>query len=307
MINNIPGYGLTLHWRGQPNNEAPFMDGVPMVTQCAIPSFTTFQYKFRASAPGTHFYHAFSDRDRNRGLVGALVVREADQTEPHRKLYDEDLKEHVLMLSEWLGADGKVESILINGKGPPSTDNMETFQIMQGKRYRFRIAYVAGTSTCPITLTIQGHLLIVIALDGNPVEPHEVFSISLSKGERLDFVLRATEKPMTYLIKVRSQCQTHTGTALINYKGIHTTPIEVILLKDNDEIFETPLKRQEQQNFLPENLKYLHEINTELKSTEVDHTFYLGYDYKYYENIGIAGKLFIFLKLNHFVIMIYDL
>lgn len=31
VINRIPGKSVTLHWRGQPNNEAPFMDGVPMV------------------------------------------------------------------------------------------------------------------------------------------------------------------------------------------------------------------------------------------------------------------------------------
>jgi hypothetical protein len=34
------------------------MDGVPMVTQCPIPSSTTFQYKFRASRAGTHMWHA---------------------------------------------------------------------------------------------------------------------------------------------------------------------------------------------------------------------------------------------------------
>lgn len=31
VINRIPGKSVTIHWRGQPNHEAPFMDGVPMV------------------------------------------------------------------------------------------------------------------------------------------------------------------------------------------------------------------------------------------------------------------------------------
>lgn len=63
VINKIPGKGLTIHWRGQLQTEAPFMDGVPMITQCPISSFTAFQYKFRATAAGTHIWHAFSGSD----------------------------------------------------------------------------------------------------------------------------------------------------------------------------------------------------------------------------------------------------
>ncbi|KAH0821747.1 hypothetical protein GEV33_001044 [Tenebrio molitor] len=30
VVNKIPGHSLTMHWRGQPNQEAPYMDGVPL-------------------------------------------------------------------------------------------------------------------------------------------------------------------------------------------------------------------------------------------------------------------------------------
>jgi FtsP/CotA-like multicopper oxidase with cupredoxin domain len=58
IVNRVPGQGFGIHWRGQPQKETPVMDGVPMVTQCPIASSTTFQYKFRASQPGTHMWHA---------------------------------------------------------------------------------------------------------------------------------------------------------------------------------------------------------------------------------------------------------
>jgi hypothetical protein len=58
VVNRVPGQGFGIHWRGQPQKETPVMDGVPMVTQCPIPSSTTFQYKFRASKAGTHMWHA---------------------------------------------------------------------------------------------------------------------------------------------------------------------------------------------------------------------------------------------------------
>jgi hypothetical protein len=58
VVNRVPEQGFGIHWRGQPQKETPVMDGVPMVTQCPIPSSTTFQYKFRASRAGTHLWHA---------------------------------------------------------------------------------------------------------------------------------------------------------------------------------------------------------------------------------------------------------
>lgn len=58
VVNRLPGQSVTVHWRGQKQTESPYMDGVPMVTQCPISSYTTFQYKFRASQAGTHLWQA---------------------------------------------------------------------------------------------------------------------------------------------------------------------------------------------------------------------------------------------------------
>lgn len=290
VINNVPGYGITIHWRGQANNESPFMDGVPMVTQCAIPSFTTFQYKFRASSSGTHFYHAFSDADRNRGLFGALIVREADKAEPHRKLYEKDLKEHVILLSEQITADGE-SHILINGRAALNNVNLESFVVTVGERYRFRLAYAAGVSTCPLYIEIENHMLTIISLDGNPTEPYEVPYAMISKGERLDFIVKATKESKVYLLKVKSQCKSEvTGKASITYDGSKIgkmLPYEVqIHLTD----------RIKSKGFYNQNLfrhiKNLKEISSSLLTPTTDQTFYLGYDYKYHENVAIVGEYY---------------
>lgn len=299
VINNIPGYGVTLHWRGQPNNEAPFMDGVPMVTQCAIPSFTTFQYKFRASSPGTHFYHAFSDKDRTRGLFGALVIREADKADPHRNIYDEDPKNNVIMISEWSSSDGMVKSILVNGKGPPSTAQMETFHVKQGKRYRFRVAYTAGTSPCPLVLKIEDHLLKVITLDGNPVEPFDSSFVTISKGERLDFVLNAVKISKSYELSIESQCEggNISGKAFVNYDGVQTTARDRLLLVKKDQNVEDDSYHRQRNDFIIDNLRYLRDIDVNLKNEDVNHKFYFGYDYGYYEYETITGECFYFYHL----------
>lgn len=56
IVNRIPGQSFGVHWRGQHQSDTPYMDGVPMITQCPIPCFTTFQYKFRAKEAGTHVW-----------------------------------------------------------------------------------------------------------------------------------------------------------------------------------------------------------------------------------------------------------
>lgn len=61
--NRIPNQNVAIHWRGQSQVASPLMDGVPMITQCPIPSFTTFQYKFRASNVGTHTWHLYNDEN----------------------------------------------------------------------------------------------------------------------------------------------------------------------------------------------------------------------------------------------------
>jgi FtsP/CotA-like multicopper oxidase with cupredoxin domain len=64
VINRLPGKAAAMHWRGQAQVEMPYMDGAPLITQCPISSYTTFQYKFRASTPGTHLWHAHAGDDR---------------------------------------------------------------------------------------------------------------------------------------------------------------------------------------------------------------------------------------------------
>jgi FtsP/CotA-like multicopper oxidase with cupredoxin domain len=51
-----------------------------------------------------------------------------------------------------------------------------------GTRYRLRV--VGGLCTvCPVQLTIDGHTLLIIATDGNPVAPVRVNSLNLFSGE----------------------------------------------------------------------------------------------------------------------------
>lgn len=60
--NKIPDQDVSIHWHGIEQKGTPYMDGVPMVTQCPINYGGKYKYAFIASSPGTFFYHAHSGK-----------------------------------------------------------------------------------------------------------------------------------------------------------------------------------------------------------------------------------------------------
>lgn len=60
--NKIQAEDIAIHWHGIEQKGSPFMDGVPMVTQCPINYGSTYKYAFKATSPGTYFYHADSGK-----------------------------------------------------------------------------------------------------------------------------------------------------------------------------------------------------------------------------------------------------
>lgn len=254
VINRLPGKAAAVHWRGQAQVEMPYMDGAPLVTQCPIPSYTTFQYKFRASIPGTHLWHAHAGADVTNGIFGALIVKQADLRETHRALYDIDDPNHVILVTQWQHSPeisfnqghSKPAILLINGKGRQPSGPMlplSTFTVIPGRRHRFRVANAGGAGACPVTLFVDGHTLLLIALDGHPIEPRQIASITLAKGERADFILKASKRIASYWMNVHTakECGTSAvnGAAMISYKGSAELPVtggEPIDQPDIDEI-----------------------------------------------------------------------
>ncbi|XP_057656269.1 uncharacterized protein LOC130893867 [Diorhabda carinulata] len=275
VINKLQGQSITMHWRGQTNREAPFMDGVPLITQCPINAYTTFQYRFRASSPGTHSYHAFADSDRFEGLYGAIVVRKSEKIEPNIHHYDIDDKNQILVLSQTR------QNILINGVGPNSSD-LTKFVVHKGARSLFRLIHSSG-SGCPITFSVDNHVVNVVTVDADPIVPLEVSSIKLNKGETVDFVLEANQDPGSYFITAKSQCESNSlvGKAIIAYKGA----AEGTNLKKFDYVgdlrkFDTGFCGGANGKVCVGDIRPAEGMEGSLRQLDVDKRFYLGFDAK---------------------------
>ena len=192
-VENHLDQGTTVHWHGIRLPNA--MDGVPDLTQPPIRSGETFVYEFTLPDAGTFFYHPHqrSYEQVARGLAGALIVDERAPIEVDR--------DEVWVLGDWrldrdasirggFGAfmdvshNGRVgNTVTINGEVP------EAFRVRAGERIRLRLINAASARI--FALDFRGHRPMVIALDGQPVEPHapEGGAVVLAPAQRADVVI----------------------------------------------------------------------------------------------------------------------
>jgi len=183
----------TVHWHGIRLPNA--MDGVPGLTQKPIGPGERFVYEFTPPDAGTFWYHPHADSlvQLGRGLAGPLIV---DEREP--VAVDRDL---LWLLQDWrLAKDGQIaggfgsmmdasmsgrvgNQITINGRSPTN------LRVRSGERIRLRLANAALARM--MALRFEGHRPVVIAVDGQPCDPHEPENgrLMLAPAMRIDIVL----------------------------------------------------------------------------------------------------------------------
>ncbi|HEX2136208.1 MAG TPA: multicopper oxidase family protein [Microvirga sp.] len=198
LTNELP-QETTVHWHGVRVPNA--MDGVPHLTQPPIAPGATFTYEFDLPDAGTFWFHPHqrSFEQVERGLAGALIVEEREPIEVDRDV--------VWVLDDWrLRRDaaisddfGNMMDVTHAGRvGNTVTVNgrlRDAFQVRAGERLRLRLINAANARI--FALAFDGHAPQVIALDGQPVEPHRPDGdrVLLGPGQRADLVLDASHAP----------------------------------------------------------------------------------------------------------------
>ncbi|XP_058802841.1 uncharacterized protein LOC131670882 [Phymastichus coffea] len=243
--NRMATESFTIHWHGFKQMGTPYSDGVPFVTQCPISPGNRYQYYFNATTTGTFFWHSHTGSQRSDGFFGPMVINDVHSQDVYVDQYDYDI--HRLVINDWKDRPADedeihdnydrfnaiTETILINGYGRyvNFTDangtaiDMPTaiIQVESGKKYRIRTIN-AGSENCPMEMSIDNHTLLVIALDSRYIKPVEVDVVTFWSGERVDFILNATQTPANYWIRVRglSRCATANANqiAILNYANV---------------------------------------------------------------------------------------
>ena len=193
IVENGLDQDTTVHWHGI---RLPIgMDGVPGISQPPIPSGGKFVYTFTPPDAGTFWYHPHANtlQQLGRGLAGALIVEERSPVPVDREL--------VWTIMDWrLRPDGQIASgfgnqmeaamsgrvgntVTINGVVP--TDE----PVRVGERVRIRLINAALARI--MALRFEGHRPVVVAIDGQPCDPHEPKDgrLLLGPAMRIDIVV----------------------------------------------------------------------------------------------------------------------
>jgi FtsP/CotA-like multicopper oxidase with cupredoxin domain len=199
VVDNHLPQDTSVHWHGVRVPNA--MDGAPDVTQPPIKTGDSFTYEFPVPDAGTYWYHphSHSAEQVGRGLMGAFIVEETNPLHVDRDvvwvLGDWRLNEDAAIVGGFnnpmeAGMGGRVgNTVTINGRVP------ERFSVRSGERIRLRLINTAPARI--FGLEFKDHSPLVIALDGQAIEPHtpEGGRVVLGPAMRTDLVLDLNGEP----------------------------------------------------------------------------------------------------------------
>jgi FtsP/CotA-like multicopper oxidase with cupredoxin domain len=199
IVENKLDQDTTVHWHGIRVPNA--MDGVPGLTQPPIKPGESFTYQFTPPDAGTFWYHphANSLQQLGRGLAGALIVEEPNPLEFDREI--------LWMIGDWrLKRDAQIaggfgngmeaamsgrvgNTVTINGTLPTEE------RVRAGERIRLRLINSALARI--MALRLEGHRPVIVAIDGQPCDPHEPQDdrVVLGPAMRVDIALDMQGEP----------------------------------------------------------------------------------------------------------------
>jgi FtsP/CotA-like multicopper oxidase with cupredoxin domain len=204
----------TIHWHGVRLPIA--MDGVPELSQDPIQPGGDFTYEFRAVDAGTFWYHPHvnSTEQQGRGLSGALIVEEKEPVKVDREvtwvlddwmLRDTAQIDHSFGHPMQLSHGGRLgNTVTVNGAIPGE------FRVRAGERVRLRLINVANART--FALDFAGLKPQIVALDGQPVSPHEPPGgrVVIAAAQRVDLVIDMAGRPGERVLVTDSYYQRQT-------------------------------------------------------------------------------------------------
>jgi FtsP/CotA-like multicopper oxidase with cupredoxin domain len=175
FINKLPE-ATAIHWHGV--RVAASQDGIPGITQNAVPPGGSYQYDFIVPDSGTYWYHPHQNSQQQvpKGLMGAIIVAPRIPTEK-----DNFQRDH---------------TIAYHNVTSPSTTQL---QALPGEKVRLRLINARETdfSGTLLKVALVGAPFKVISLDGQDInEPQQLASqlIELGMGNRVDleFIMPVT-------------------------------------------------------------------------------------------------------------------
>ncbi|KAI9334832.1 Cupredoxin [Zopfochytrium polystomum] len=194
VVRNSLDVPTALHARGLLQSGQPWMDGMPMVSQCPIAPGFNYTYTYEIRQHGTFLIEGLYNGQLLDGLRAPLIIKAPKELTS----YD---AEYVVTVSDWYDLPATtVKNNYLSLFNPMGDEPLPDFGLLNemvnasvsftpGLTYRLRIVSMSAFGA--FNFAIDGHNMTVIELDGVDTQPSIVSSLTLSPGQRVSVLVDA--------------------------------------------------------------------------------------------------------------------
>ncbi|CAN6625621.1 hypothetical protein TRVA0_010S01882 [Trichomonascus vanleenenianus] len=265
----------SVHWHGIRQWGTNYMDGVPGVTECAIPANRTFTYRFLLDRTGTFWYHGHNRLQRLKGLYGGLVVLDGqrrsvgppyyskptdDTSGAHAELHasssaqlentirpHDDVTGVVLVLSEEYDSIDQAYNYYMDrdsGNQEPMPLNIlvngksEGLELELDPSGLVRFIHAGAYASIIAYITAGDKVkrpLTVVSADGTAVEPLNLNYLALSPGQRYDILIEGVNPEEGLKLHIELD---------LDCFAFDNEPIEMVIDLDSSRVPRRPLSLQ---------------------------------------------------------------
>ncbi|OIW08435.1 hypothetical protein TanjilG_03111 [Lupinus angustifolius] len=215
-----------ISWNGVQQRRNSWQDGV-YGTNCPIPPGKNFTYVLQVKDQiGSYFYFPSLAFHKAAGGYGGFQIASRSVIPVPFPPPDGDF---TILAGDWYNRNHTdLRAILDGGSDLPFPDgliinghgsNSNTFQVDQGKTYRFRISNVGLTTS--INFRIQGHKMLLVEVEGTHSLQNTYDSLDIHLGQTYSVLVTADQPPQDYYIVVstRFTSQVLNATSILHYSN----------------------------------------------------------------------------------------
>jgi FtsP/CotA-like multicopper oxidase with cupredoxin domain len=217
LVNRI-GKPTLLHWHGL--TPPPHQDGVPIISQPALPPGQFYDYDFPLTESGTYWMHSHQGLQEQSLLSGPLIVadpadaaldeqqivaeiadftfRDPDEVFAELRAPKPAASPGAAMASKPDVNDVNYDAFLVNRR---PTENPEVFRIERRARMRLRVINSGASTNFTIDLgSLRGTMF---AVDGRPIEPVRGSRFPIAIAQRCDIRIETPSSGVYPIFAVR--------------------------------------------------------------------------------------------------------
>jgi FtsP/CotA-like multicopper oxidase with cupredoxin domain len=198
VSNLLTDNATTIHWHGIRQIGTNDQDGVPGVTECAIPPLTTRVYKFVASSYGTGWYHSHALSQYGGGIRGPMIIHGPSSsnydldmgTVMVDEVYAQTIFQMAWNIARLRGPLPAPVNYLLNGKNKAvdgSKGKSMEWTVEPGKKHLFRI--INSSAQASYVMHFDNHQMTVISADYVPIKPYTTDALFVSPGQRYNVIV----------------------------------------------------------------------------------------------------------------------